>query len=95
MNNECAVPATLATVIICVPTVGSVADDMRHPTVVPLVHGDVAQLTEATAEVGVRSVEAKARPLIVAVRPPEEGALRTPTLAQLRLGAARKRRLWK
>ena len=64
-----------------------VADDIRHSTVVPLAHDDVAQSMDATAAVGVRSMEAKARPLSVAVRPPEEGALLTPTPAQLSTGA--------
>ena len=62
---------------------------MRHSTVVPLVHDDVAQSADATLAVGVRSTEAKARPLRVVVRPPEEGAFLTPTLAKLSVGAAK------
>ncbi len=72
-------PETLATVTTEVAAPVSVADDNRHLTVVPLVHDDVAQSTEASVAVGVALMEAKARPLSVAVRPPEEGALPDPT----------------
>ena len=80
---------TAATVTVPMATWSTVAEDVRHSTVVPLDHADVAQSTEAKVAVGVRSVEAKAMPLSVAVRPPEEGALFTPTKAQLRAGAAK------
>ena len=60
---------------------------MRHCTVVPLVHADVAHAMAATLKVGVRLIEAKARPLSVTVAPPEEGAFLTPTLAKLTAGA--------
>ena len=88
LNTESAVPVTAATVIVPVGLWLTVADDMRHATVVPLVHDDVAQSTEATLAVAVRSSEAKARPLSVAVAPPEEGAFLAPTLAQVSAGAA-------
>ena len=81
------VPETLAIVSRDVSSAVAVAEATRHSTVVPLVQDDVAQSTDAKPAVGVRSVEAKARPLSVADRPPVEGALRTPTLAQLRVGA--------
>ena len=71
-NNESAVPETDATVTLPdVPDAIVPAADMRHSTVVPLVHDDVAQSTEVTTAVGVRSVEAKAMPLSVAEAPPE------------------------
>ena len=76
-NKENPVPVTAATVTVTVASV-AVAEDVRHSTVVPLVHDDVAQSTEATVAVGVRSVEANSMPLRVAVRPPEEAALLTP-----------------
>ena len=44
-------------------------------TVVSLDHAVVVQSTSAIAAVGVRSMEAKLRPLIVAVAPPLVGAL--------------------
>ena len=91
LNNERAVPETAATVIIPVDVWVTVAEDMRHATVVPLVHDDVAQSTDATLPVAVRSSEAKASPLRVAVAPPEEGAFRAPALAKLTTGAARVR----
>ena len=69
----------------------TVAADMLHSTVVPLVHAEVAQSTDATVAVGVRSTEAKARPLSVAVSPAEEGALPPPTLTKLTAGAAETR----
>ena len=72
-------PETFATVTAEVAAPVTVADDNRHFTVVPLVQDDVAQSTEASVAEGVVSVEAKARPLSVAVRPPEEGALPDPT----------------
>ena len=74
-NIESAVPATDDTVIVPVAKPLAVAEDMRQATVVPLVQDDVAQSTDATLAVAVRSSEAKARPLSVAVAPPEEGAL--------------------
>ena len=86
-NSESAVPATAATVTVAEVDDAADAADMRHSTVVPLTHDDVAQSTDATAAVGVRSLEAKAMPLRVAVAPPEEGALSPPTMAQLRAGA--------
>ena len=86
-NNASAVPDTEATVTVPIGTLSTVAEDMRHSTVVPLVHDDVEQATDATLAVGVRSSEAKARPLRVAVAPPEEGALLAPTLAQVSTGA--------
>ena len=73
------VPATEATLTQPEPgELGEIAD-VRHFAVVSLVHDDVAQSTEASTAVGVRSVEAKAMPLSVAVAPPERGALLTPT----------------
>ena len=80
-------PATAATVSVAVARTPAVAEATRHSAVVPLVHDDVAQSTEASVAVGVASMEAKARPLSVAVRPPVEGTLSTPTFAQLRPGA--------
>jgi hypothetical protein len=77
---ESPVPATEATVTFPVAMLITVAD-WRHTTVVPVVHDDVVQSTEATAAVGVRSVEAKAMPLSVAVAPPEGGPLLAPPRA--------------
>ena len=77
-------PDTDATVIV--PELTDAAG-MLHSTVVPLVHADVAQSTDDTVAVGVRSTEAKARPLSVAIAPPEEGALPDETLAELSAGA--------
>ena len=79
--NEFSVPETDVTVIVTVGIMLTVAAAMPHCTVVPLVHADVAQSTDATVAVGVTSIEAKASPLNVTVAPPEEGALLTPTLA--------------
>ena len=75
VNVEISVPDTAATVTTTF--VGKLVSDVgrRHCTVVPLAHDDVAQSTDATVAVGVRSLEAKAMPLSVAVRPPETGAL--------------------
>ena len=81
MYNEFSVPETDVTVIVQVEITLTIAAAMPHCTVVPLVHADVAQSTDATVAVGVASIEAKARPLRVAINPPEEGALSTPTLA--------------
>ena len=53
----------------------------------PLVQDEVAQSTEASMAVGVASMEAKARPLSVAVKPPEEGAFATPMPTELTTGA--------
>jgi hypothetical protein len=90
-NNEFSVPETEATVIVPVEIRLTVAADMLHSTVVPLVHADVAQSTDATVAVGVRSINPKARPLRVAIAPPEVGAL-TPTLAKLTAGASKEKR---
>ena len=84
---ELRVPEELATVTRNDSKADAVAEATRHAMVVPLVHDDVAQSTDATVAVGVRSVDAKARPLSVAVRPPEEGALRVPTRIELTAGA--------
>ena len=71
-NKESPVPETDATVTLPdVPDALVPAADMRHSTVVRLVHDDVAQTTEVAVAVGVRSVEAKAMPLSVAEAPPE------------------------
>ena len=69
------VPETEDTVINPAATRLAVAGDTRHFTVVPLVHDDVAQSTDARLAVGVRLVGAKTRPLSVAVRPPDKGEL--------------------
>ena len=74
VNKESPVPVTAATVTVAVASF-AVAEDMRHSTLVPLVHDDVAQSMEATAAVGVRSSTEKAMPLTVTVAPPEKGAL--------------------
>ena len=87
-NSEFSVPETEFTVIVPVEIRLTVAADMLHSTDVPLVHADVAQSTDDTVAVGVRSTEAKARPLRVAIAPPEVGAFFTPTLAKLTAGAA-------
>ena len=61
---------------------------MRHSTVVPLAHDDVAQSMKAMVAVAVKSVRPKAMPLSVAVRPPQEGVLPNPFLkAKLTTGA--------
>ena len=85
-------PETADTVATAVAMAWAVAEAARHVSVVPLAHDDVAQCTSDIAAVGVASVEAKARPLRVAVSPPDEGALRPlpPTLAKLRDGAAKR-----
>ena len=59
---------------------------IRHPTLVPDVHDDVAQSTDAKLAVGVRSVGAKAMPVSVAVSTPDEGVLLWPTRAKLTTG---------
>ena len=87
-KRSSAVPDTAATVIVAIGELSTVAEDVRHATVVPLVHDDVAQMTDDVEAVGVGSVGAKARPLRVAVAPPEVGALSTPTMARLSAGAA-------
>ena len=58
-NKAFSVPDTDATVIVPVEIRLTVAADMLHSTVVPLVHADVAQSTDATVAVGVRSCDAK------------------------------------
>ena len=80
-------PDTAATVIVPYAKEAAGKVPMLHCTVVPLVHADVAQGTDPTLAVGVRSTEAKARPLSVTVAPPEVGAFLTPTLAKLTAGA--------
>ena len=77
-------PAIVSTV--AVPCV-LVTPAMRHRTAVPLVHDDVLQSAEAEVTAGVPSEEAKARPPSVASKPPEKGALPTPTVKELTTGA--------
>ena len=91
-KSRARVPDTAETVTAAVAMVWAVAEATRHTTVVPLVHDDVAQFTSNIAAVGDASVEANARPLRVAVNPPEEGVLRPtpPRLAELRAGAGMK-----
>ena len=81
-------PLTLATVTVVVVTDVAVADAERQTTLVPLAHDDVAQSMPATVPVGVRSAGAKASPLSVAVSPPDDGTLLSPTRAELTAGAA-------
>ena len=78
MKSDRAVPATGAadTVVWLLPALNG--RDCRHSTVVPLAHDVVLQSASAMAAVGVMSVEAKLRPLSVAVAPPLVGALPLP-----------------
>ena len=87
-------PDTADALTATVAMVWAAAEATRHATVVPLVHDDVAQRTSDTAAVGAASVKATARPLRVAVNPPEEGVLRPtrPRLAKLGAGAVMKKR---
>ena len=85
------VPGTLAKVTVPIACVWAVsAEAIRHSTVVPLVHDDVERCTSDIAAVGVVSWSAKARPLSVAVNPPEEGTFPTDTVAGLTTGAVGK-----
>ena len=59
-----------------------------HITVVALDHAVVVQSVSATEAVGVGLMEAKLRPLIVAVASPLVGALPLPTRVCDRVGAA-------
>ena len=68
-------PDTLATLSTAVAATAADAGAARHTTLVPAAHDDVAQSTDATLAVDVGSVGAKARPLSVAVSPPEYGPL--------------------
>ena len=79
-------PDTLATVIVMMLSPLLDADAM-HCTVVPLTHADVAQLTSPTVAVGVKSSDAKASPLSVAVSPPLCCMLELPMSAELATGA--------
>ena len=86
MNKPLPVPDTLATVIVMMLSPLLDADAM-HCTVVPLTHADVAQLTSPTVAVGVKSSDAKASPLSVAVSPPLCCMLELPMSAELATGA--------
>ena len=68
--------------------VAAVADASTHSRLVPLAHDDVEQSMPATVPVGVRSAGAKASPLSVAVSPPDDETLLSPTRAELTEGAA-------
>ena len=59
----------------------------RQFTAVPLDQDSVAQSTDATAAVCVRSQVAKFRPPSVAVDPPEKGVFPTPAKHELTAGA--------
>ena len=85
MNREFRVPVCDATVTV-VWLLVSVIDVLgRHNTVVPVDHDVVVQSASAMAAVGVRSTDAKLRPLIVAVAPPLVGKL--PLSTELTAGA--------
>ena len=86
VNTALPVPDTLATVIVMMLSPLLDADAM-HCTVVPLTHADVAQLTSPTVAVGVKSSDAKASPLSVAVSPPLCCMLELPMSAELATGA--------
>ena len=89
VKSERVVPATDATVTVVRLLPALNGRDCRHTTVVPLVHDVVLQSASAMAAVGVMSVGAKLRPLIVALAPPLVGALLLLTTFQETAGAAR------
>ena len=71
-----AVPEMFVTVtVVCLLGATDNGTACLHSTVVSLDHAVVAQYVSAMAAVGVGSMEAKLRPLIVAVAPPLVGAL--------------------
>ena len=75
VNRELTVPVCDATVTVVWLLVNATDVLGRHSTVVPVDHDVVLQSASATAAVGVRSTDAKLRPLIVAVAPPLVGEL--------------------
>ena len=80
-------PVTADTVIAPVDA-PSAAVPVTQDTVVSLVQDDVTQNAAATVAVGVKSIEAKARPLSIAIAPPEKGAFApVPAVAEERTGA--------
>ena len=79
-------PATVTVVCLLLATGNGTA--CLHITVESLDHAVVVQFASATEAVGVGSMEAKLRPLMVAVAPPVVGALPLPTRVCDRVGAA-------
>jgi hypothetical protein len=82
------VPTRLAAVTIVVASLDVEAEDIRHATVVPLIHAAVAQSTLLVVAVGVRLTDAKPSPPSVALKPPVGGALPFPTSTKETSGAS-------
>ena len=81
------VPLTLCTVTHTCAVAIPEAWATKHRTAVPLAHAAVAQLALLSAAVGVGSIRAKARPVMVPGRPPEAGTLPLPTDTKETAGA--------
>ena len=89
MKSAKVVPGMPVTVTpVCRPLETEDGTACLHITVVALDHAVVVQSASATEVVGVGSMEAKLRPLIVAVAPPLVGALPLLTRVCDRVGAA-------